>query len=462
MEVAEAGGVPLHRLSPTVEVVTLFARPLLDAILGRLLKHGRLTLIYPDGTVSHFGTPSYAGVVGSPHVTVAVRRWRTVRGLVTNPALVFGEAFVAGDLTPVDCEIQEVLDLVYANIHAGGRHPGQQMRRFIGRLLRRIAQFNPIPRARRNAAHHYDLNGRLYALFLDSDRQYSCAYFTRGDETLEAAQEAKKHHIAVKLLLDRPDLEVLDIGCGWGGMALTLARDYGARVTGITLSQEQLTYARQRAAKEGMSHRIRFELLDYRTVAGPFDRIVSVGMFEHVGVTHYAEFFRRLRTLLTDEGIALIHAIGRSDGPNVTNPWLARHIFPGGYSPAISEVFRAVERARLVATDCEILRLHYAKTIAHWRARFTANRRSVAALYDERFCRMFDLYLAGSELTFRHLGHMVWQLQLGRRQEAVPLTRNYLLGAPGHAVPAASSLELTGARGIAAADRWERKEGLLF
>jgi cyclopropane-fatty-acyl-phospholipid synthase len=458
MHVAEAGGVPLRRLSPTVEVVSLFARPLLDAILRRLLKHGRLTLIYPDATASHFGTDSPAAVDASPHVTVAVRRWRTVRGLVTNPALVFGEAFVEGDLTPVDCEIQEVLDLVYANIHAGGRHPGQQVRRVIGRLLRRMSQFNPIPRARRNAAHHYDLNGRLYALFLDDDRQYSCAYFARGDETLETAQEAKKHHIAAKLLLDRPDLAVLDIGCGWGGMALTLARDYGARVTGITLSQEQLAYARQRAAKEGMSHRIRFELLDYRTVAGPFDRIVSVGMFEHVGCTHYAAFFRRLRGLLTDDGIALIHAIGRSDGPNVTNPWLARHIFPGGYSPALSEVFRAVERARLVATDCEILRLHYAKTIAHWRARFTANRQSVAALYDERFCRMFDLYLAGSELTFRHLGHMVWQLQLARRQEAVPLTRHYLVGASGHAVPAASSLELMGAP----ADRWERKEGLHF
>jgi cyclopropane-fatty-acyl-phospholipid synthase len=450
---------------PTVEVVTLFARPLLDAIMGRLLQYGGLTLIYPDGSASRFGKARQAGIDASPHVTVVLRRWSTVRGLVTNPALVFGEAFVDGDLAPVDCEIQEVLDLVYANIHAGGRHPGQQVRRFIGRSLRRISQFNPIPRARRNAAHHYDLNGRLYALFLDEDRQYSCAYFARGDETLEAAQEAKKHHIATKLLLDRPDLEVLDIGCGWGGMALTLARDYGARVTGITLSQEQLAYARQRAAKAGLSHRIRFELLDYRTVAGPFDRIVSVGMFEHVGVTHYAAFFRRLRRLLTEDGIALIHAIGRSDGPNVTNPWLARHIFPGGYSPALSEVFRAVERERLVATDCEILRLHYARTIAHWRARFTANRHVVAALYDERFCRMFDLYLAGSELTFRHLGHMVWQLQLARRQEAVPLTRDYLRGADGQRLAGSPSLAPTGqpeppgraehaANGQAEAHRW--------
>jgi cyclopropane-fatty-acyl-phospholipid synthase len=385
-------------------VVFVFFRPLLETILGRLMRHGRLTLVYPDFSERDFGTDTV------PHVTVAVRRWRVVRGLVTNPALVFGEAFVSGDLVPVGCGIEEVLDLVYANIHEGGRHPGQQLRRAIGRLLRRLSQFNPIPRARRNAAHHYDLNGKLYALFLDEDRQYSCAYFARGDETLEQAQQAKKRYIAAKLLLDRPDLNVLDIGSGWGG----------------TLSQEQLAYARARAEQAGLSHRVRFELLDYRTVTGPFDRIVSVGMFEHVGITHYRAFFQRVHTLLTEDGIALIHAIGRSDGPNVTNPWLARHIFPGGYSPALSEVFRAVEREGLVATDCEILRLHYARTIAHWRARFAANRATIASLYDERFCRMFDLYLAGSELTFRHLGHMVWQLQLARRQDAVPLTRGYL------------------------------------
>ncbi len=397
----------------------MLARPLLDAILRRLLRHGRLTLLYPDGRASDFGHDP------SPHVTVLVQNWSVVRGLVTNPALVVGEAFVAGDLRPVGCGIEHVLDLVYANIHAGGRHPGQQFRRAIGRALRRIAQFNPIPRSRRNVAH-YDLDGRLYALFLDADRQYSCAYFARGDETLEAAQEAKKHHIAAKLLLGRPDLRVLDIGCGWGGMALTLARDYGARVTGITLSQEQLAYARARAEQAGLAHRVRFELLDYRRVEGVFDRIVSVGMFEHVGITHYRGFFRRVRALLAEDGVALIHAIGRSDGPNVTNPWLARHIFPGGYSPALSEVFAAVERERLVATDCEVLRLHYAHTIAHWRARFAANRAQIETMHGEKFCRMFDLYLAGSELTFKHLSHMVWQVQLARRQDAVPLTRAYL------------------------------------
>jgi cyclopropane-fatty-acyl-phospholipid synthase len=263
---------------------------------------------------------------------------------------------------------------------------------------------------------------------LDRDRQYSCAYFAHGDETLEEAQAAKKRHIATKLCLDRPGLHILDIGCGWGGMALTLAQDYGARVTGITLSVEQLTEARARAEAAGLSDRVRFELLDYRTLRGRFDRIVSVGMFEHVGVTHYRAFFTTIRRLLDDDGVAVIHAIGRSDGPSVTNPWLARNIFPGGYSPALSEVFASVERSGLIATDCEILRLHYAETIRHWRRRFAANRDAIAALYDERFCRMFDLYLTGSEMTFRRLGHMVWQIQLAARHDAVPLTRAYMLG----------------------------------
>ncbi len=228
-------------------------------------------------------------------------------------------------------------------------------------------------------------------------------------------------------MLDRPNLHILDIGSGWGGMAITLAQEYGARVTGITLSTEQLVESRARAAAAGLSDRVQFELHDYRTITGRFDRIVSVGMFEHVGITHYAEFFAILRERLTDDGVALIHSIGRSDGPSVTNPWITRHIFPGGYSPALSEVFRAVERARLVATDVEILRLHYAETLRHWRRRFDANRDAIAALYDERFCRLFDLYLAGSEFSFRHLGHMVWQLQLARHQAATPLVRDYML-----------------------------------
>ncbi len=396
-------------------------RTLLDAILSRFVLAGHLTVVFPDGRKASYGPG------GQPAAGARISTWRTVRGLLTNPALVFGEAYVSGELEPLDCKLEDLLDLLFGNLERGGRHPGLLVRRAIARLLRKVSQYNPIPVARRNVAQHYDLNGRLYSLFLDRDRQYSCAYFTTGNETLEEAQAAKKRHIAAKLVLDRPNLHILDIGSGWGGMAITLAQEYGARVTGITLSTEQLVESRARAAAAGLSDRVQFELHDYRTITGRFDRIVSVGMFEHVGITHYAEFFAILRERLTDDGVALIHSIGRSDGPSVTNPWITRHIFPGGYSPALSEVFRAVERARLVATDVEILRLHYAETLRHWRRRFDANRDAIAALYDERFCRLFDLYLAGSEFSFRHLGHMVWQLQLARHQAATPLVRDYTL-----------------------------------
>ena len=396
-------------------------RFVLHAILTRFTTIGRLTVRYPDGSIAAYGPG------GLPTAGAVIGTWPTVRGLLTNPALVFGEAYVAGHLQPLDCRLEDILDLLFANLDAGGRHPGLALRRTVARALRTLSQYNPVPRARSNVAHHYDLNGRLYALFLDRDRNYSCAYFAQGCETLEEAQAEKKRHIAQKLCLTRSGLHVLDIGCGWGGMAITLAQEYGARVTGITLSVEQLKEARARAAAAGVSDRVSFALQDYRTVAGTYDRIVSIGMFEHVGMTHYARYFRTIRRLLHPDGVALIHAIGRSDGPSVTNPWITRHIFPGGYSPALSEVFRAVERERLIATDVEILRLHYAETIRHWRRRFDANRDAIAALYDERFCRLFALYLAGSEYSFRHLNHMVWQMQLARHQAAAPLTRDYML-----------------------------------
>jgi cyclopropane-fatty-acyl-phospholipid synthase len=293
-------------------------------------------------------------------------------------------------------------------------------------MVRRLRQISSTVRARRNVAHHYDLNGRLYSLFLDRDRQYSCAYFRTGNETLEEAQTAKKHHIAAKLKLDRPGLSVLDIGCGWGGMALTLARDYGARVTGITLSTEQLNEARARAEAEGLSDRVKFELLDYRAVRETYDRVVSVGMFEHVGVNHYRTFFNVLKRVLKPDGVALLHTIGRSDGPGTTNSWIAKYIFPGGYSPALSETMLPIEKSGLLVTDVEILRLHYAETLRHWRRRFAANRDAIGTLYDERFCRMFEFYLAGSELAFRYQEHVNFQIQITREQTAAPLTRDYI------------------------------------
>jgi cyclopropane-fatty-acyl-phospholipid synthase len=406
----------------------------LDAILRRFVTRGRLIVCWPDGRLT-----SYAGPRGSgPEAGVAIREARTIHRLIVNPLLAFGEAYMAGGIVPQDCGIYDLLDVVAVNLMANDKgHPIAHIRGAINRVKRRFDQYNPAARAQRNAAHHYDLNGRLYSLFLDRDRQYSCAYFPRGDETLDEAQLNKKRHIAAKLCLTRPNLRVLDIGSGWGGLALTLAREYGARVTGITLSAEQLTESRARAAASGLSENVTFELLDYRAVTERFDRIVSVGMFEHVGVGHYRAFFETVARCLEQDGIALLHAIGCSDGPGSTNPWLAKYIFPGGYCPALSEVLPPVEASRLAVTDIEILRLHYAETLKHWRRRFAANRDAIAALYDERFCRMFEFYLAGAEISFRREGHMVFQIQLAHRQTAVPLTRDYISDAERKPVGAA-------------------------
>jgi len=398
----------------------MISRAILDGLIQRFLVIGSLSVRYPDGQFSH-----HTGAQPGPSVAFEVNDWRAVRRMTVNPALAFGEGYTDGAITPVGCSLYDALDLLLTNVAAGGRQPVMAAHAMLGFAVKRWAQFNPIRRAARNAAHHYDLNGRLYALLLDDDRQYSCAYFPTGQETLEEAQTAKKRHIAAKLCLE-PGLHVLDIGCGWGGLALTLAREHGVRVTGITLSQEQLAAARARAIEAGLADRVRFELLDYRALRGTYDRIVSVGMFEHVGVGHYRQFFATLRRSLTPGGVALVHAIGRSHGPATTNPWLAKYIFPGGYSPALSEVLPAVERSGLIATDIEVLRLHYAETLRHWRRRLSARHDAIAALYDERFCRMFEFYLSGAELAFRRKGHMVWQMQLARQADAVPLTRDYV------------------------------------
>jgi cyclopropane-fatty-acyl-phospholipid synthase len=399
-------------------------RPVLDQILRHFIVLGRLTVRWPDGQLT-----TYAGEPG-PEALMELRDARAVRRLALNPALAAGECYMDGTMVPVDCTIYQLLDLFGANLMSEtAHHPGIWLQEALRRMIRRLSQFNPASRSRRNVAHHYDLNGRLYSLFLDRDRQYSCGYFPTGKETLEEAQVAKKQHIASKLKLDRPDLEVLDIGCGWGGMALTLARDYGARVTGITLSTEQLAEAQARADAEGLGDRVRFELLDYRALHRRFDRIVSVGMFEHVGIGFYRKFFEVVKRNLAPDGVALLHYIGRSTPPDATNPWLAKYIFPGGYCPALSEVVPVIERAGLVATDIEVLRLHYAETLRHWRRRFAANRDAIAGLYDERFCRMFEFYLAGSEIAFRREGHVVFQIQLTRSPQAVPLTRDYMVDA---------------------------------
>src|SRR5581483_1921027 len=297
--------------------------------------------------------------------------------------------------------------------------------RYLGRSIK---QLNLRSRARSNVAHHYDLDGRLYSLFLDADKQYSCAYFETPHASLDDAQLAKKRHLAAKLLIGRGQ-RVLDIGCGWGGLGLYLAEMTGANVTGVTLSTEQLHVSNARAAERNLSDSARFVMKDYRDVDGPFDRIVSVGMFEHVGVSFYDTFFKRCAELLTDDGVMLLHSIGRSSGPDATNPWIAKYIFPGGYIPALSEVMPAIERAGLLVCDIEILRLHYAETLKAWRTRFMARRAEAVRLYDERFARMWEFYLAASEMAFRKQGLMNLQIQLTKRQGVVPMTRDYIFHA---------------------------------
>jgi len=398
---------------------------LLTRLLRRIVRSGRITLIDHKGNRHDLGTPD-----GRPPVTVRLHDASVSRDIFLNPRLAIGEAYMDGRLTVDDGRLYDFLDILMVAV--GTREEGQPfgtLRRVAGRLLRLYQQRNPLGLARRNVQHHYDLSDALYSLFLDSDRQYSCAYFAEPGMTLEQAQSAKKHHIAAKLLLE-PGQRVLDIGSGWGGLALELARQADVEVLGVTLSEEQHAVSRRRAMEAGLADRVRFELMDYREVTGRFDRIVSVGMFEHVGVPYYDAFFAKVAGLLTDDGVALLHSIGRMDGPGMTNAWLRKYIFPGGYSPALSEVVPIVEKRELWITDVEILRLHYAKTLREWRHRFMANRDTARALYDERFCRMWEFYLAGCELSFRHGGQMVFQMQMAKRIDAVPLTRTYVYGEP--------------------------------
>ena len=394
-------------------------------MLDRLIVSGSLTYIDPKGRTHRFGGPPVEGVAP---VTIRLHDASLDWRLALQPLMAVGEAYMDGKLTVEDGTLFDFLALASANLqgrhHAAWLEWGQK----ISHLLRRVQQYNPMNAARRNASHHYDISLALYDLFLDPDRQYSCAYFDTPTTSLEDAQIAKKRHIMAKLLLS-PGQKVLDIGCGWGGLGLTLGREAGVEVTGITLSEQQLREAQKRAANAQRSDQVRFQLTDYREITGTYDRIVSVGMFEHVGVNHYGAFFKVIRDRLADDGVALIHFIARTDGPGTTNPWIRKYIFPGGYSPALSEVMPAIERSGLITTDIEILRLHYAETLRHWRQRFMANWSRAAQLYDERFCRMWEFYLTGSEIAFRFQGHVVAQVQLARRVDAVPLTRGYIEGA---------------------------------
>jgi cyclopropane-fatty-acyl-phospholipid synthase len=389
------------------------------AYLHRLIRKGRLEVETADRTVETFGDG--AGPVIGVKLLDRAAEWK----LMLNPALSLGELYMDGRIVVTKGDLYSLLELGARNL---AKLEGLFWIKALNKAriaLRGLHQRNDRRSAKRNIAVHYDLNERLYGLFLDSDRQYSCAYFEYPGQSLEDAQTAKKRHIAAKLLPE-DGAAVLDIGCGFGGLGLYLAGVAGAHVTGVTLSEEQFAVANTRARQTGLDDHVEFRLQDYRDVGETLDRIVSVGMFEHVGASRYDEFFAKVRTLLKDDGVMLLHSIGRNSVPGVTNPWIRKYIFPGGYIPSLSEVLPAIERAGLYVTDVEILRLHYADTLRAWRERFVAHRDEAARLYDERFCRMWEFYLAGSETSFRVDGHMIMQFQLAKRQESVPLKRDYI------------------------------------
>lgn len=401
---------------------------LFDRVINRLVTRGQLTIIYHDGRKVTAGTPDPA----FPSLALKFRDARVPFDIMRDPRLGMAEAYIDGRVAIEGGGIMELVSLIRANnAWESGRSISDKgrLKRGFRAVRQSLWRANHRSRSKRNVAHHYDLSGALYALFLDRDRQYSCAYWPDADNeagiSLEQAQEDKKAHIAAKLLL-RPGMKVLDIGCGWGGMALYLHRTCGVDVTGITLSEEQLKVARQRAADAGVSDHVRFELIDYRDMAGPFDRIVSVGMFEHVGTAHYRAFFNKCRQLLAPDGVMLIHTIGRVDGPGITDAFTQKYIFPGGYIPALSEMIGGSEGTRLMVTDVEVLRLHYGLTIREWYQRAMAHRADIIALYDERFFRLWTFYLAGAATVFEHGSMVNYQVQYVRDRRTLPITRDYM------------------------------------
>ena len=398
---------------------------LLDRLFRKMIRDGELTVIDSSGKTHVYGTPNPA----KAGVTVRFTDASVANRIAFNPALGAGEGYMDGRIIIEKGDIRQLVDLVTWNLRWQRDNPVRFALWRQASIAAKIDQINFARRSKRNVAHHYDLDDRLYDLFLDPHRQYSCAYFDTPEMGLDAAQEAKLAHIAAKLDL-KPGQKVLDIGCGWGGMARFIHKVSGAEVLGVTLSEEQLKYARNKAAEMGISDKVTFELVDYRALperfGGHFDRIVSVGMFEHVGLPHFNQFFQTVEALLKTDGVALIHTIARADGPGATDPWTAKYIFPGGYSPALSQIVPAIEKAWMWITDIEVLRLHYAHTIRHWYDRCEAKKSEIVALYDERFYRMWMFYLAAAMSAFNNDGHMNVQIQLTKRRDTLPLRRDYI------------------------------------
>ncbi len=389
---------------------------MLQALLDRTFQTRAIRVRLPDGRELTAGP-------GEPELTAVLTDMKAAVAIAANPDLALGEAFMDGTFQVEGGSVYDFLQLTTSQMALRPRSPKLN---WMQRIRRGAEQANDRLHARSNVHHHYDLTVDFYRLFLDEDLQYSCAFFETPDASLEQAQVAKKRRLIDKLLL-KPGHRALDIGAGWGGLGLSMV-ERGAQVTGVTLSTEQHRTANERATALGVTDRADFRLQDYRDLDQTFDRIISVGMFEHVGAPNYQEYFDTVARLLDDDGVAVIHSIGRNSPPNRTQPWIRKYIFPGGYIPALSEVLPAIERAGLWVTDMEVLRLHYAETLRRWRERFLARRGEARAMYDERFCRMWEFYLACSEVAFRELGHMVFQLQLTKKQTAVPLSRDYLCG----------------------------------
>ena len=392
----------------------------LDNMLSAFVKNGRLEVIDAEGKRHVFG-----GMAPGPSAVMQLTDPALYRKLFFNPELNAGEAYMDGRINFPGSSLRDFLTLFSVNRLSLGSYPLQKVLRSVSRGMKRLQQANPVGQAQKNVAHHYDLGNDLYKLFLDEGMQYSCAYFLSDDDTLEEAQQNKMRLIASKLNL-KPGQKVLDIGSGWGDLALYLARMENVDVTGVTLSKEQHALSNEKARKAGLSDRVRFELKDYRHVSQTFDRIVSVGMFEHVGVAHYDEFFAKVNGLMAGDGLMLLHSIGHMSPPGTASPWLRKYIFPGAYSPALSEVFPAVEANSLWVTDLEFLRLHYAKTLNHWARRFEANRDKIKSMHDERFCRMFEFYLISCELMFRTGSQLVFHMQLAKQRDAAPIVRDYI------------------------------------
>ncbi|MBB3064619.1 SAM-dependent methyltransferase [Limibacillus halophilus] len=393
---------------------------LFKKLLHYTIREGALRLIDHNGQVEVIGdgTP--------PCCTLRLVRPQRMARLLKSPVLGITEGYMDGDWMIEDGDVRTFLDLAARNYHYLETHPLTKLADALLRRGRRLKQFNPKTRARKNVAHHYDLSSELYDLFLDSDRQYSCAYFLDPRDDIETAQTQKKRHIAAKLLLDRPGLKIMDIGSGWGGLGISLAKAADCTVKGVTLSIEQHKLSNERIRREGLESKIRFDLQDYREEQDRYDRIVSVGMFEHVGKANYREFFRKTHDLLADDGVFLLHTIGRLNEPGPINPFIRKYIFPGADVPTLSELTPIIEESGLLITDIEVLRLHYAETLKLWFEAFQANREKIKALYDERFCRMWEMYLVGCEMGFRHQHLVVYQIQLAKQIDTVPLTRDYM------------------------------------